>query len=114
LTDVIHVRKKLIGAKYPNPKALQNEVDEPLETAHHLLCKCPAFNIERTDLYASHTITEQKVFSKSTITNLSKIITFFNKIKVLNRTPKHTKTDLSPHKRKQTNKNKSNKKRKTS
>ena len=55
---------------YCVPEALQNEVEEPLETAHHLLCNCPAFNKEKINIYASHTITEQKVFSKSTKTNL--------------------------------------------
>ena len=81
---------------YCIPENQLYEVDEPLETAHHILCDCPAFSKERNDIYSSHIITEDYVFSRSTIRNLERITKFFNKVKVLNRAPKYSKIDLSP------------------
>ena len=47
---------------YCVPEKIQNKVEEPLETAHHLLCNCPAFNIERINIiYGSHTITDHRI-----------------------------------------------------
>lgn len=84
---------------YCVPEKLHYVVEEPLETTQHILCECPAFSKERNEIYESHTITEEEVFSNSIATNFQKILKFFRKIEVLNRSPKYTKMDLSPIKR---------------
>ena len=79
----------------------------------HILCECPAFSKERNELYASHTITEEEAFSKSTKNNFYKILKFFHKIEVLNRPPKYSKMDLSPIKRSRKNTTKNMKRQRT-
>lgn len=83
---------------YCVPEEKWNEDNYPIETAHHILCDCPAFSKERNNLYAAHVITEKQVFSKSTKTNLQKIAKFFKRIKVLNRPPQLIQADMSPRK----------------
>ena len=78
-----------------------------IETATHILCNCPAFSAIRSDI--QYTLAINQLFSRSTKTNITKIITFIKRSKCFERLPKLNKRDLSPKrvnkKRKTDNKN---------
>ena len=81
-----------------------NEPDDPdhtkstfTETATHILTQCPAFASQRAVIYMDYFIQTDEIFkNKSVLKGIREIVTFFKKIKVLNRKPKLSKNDLSP------------------
>ena len=72
-----------------------------LETAQHILCNCAYFNILRKSIFNSYTLNVEDIFKKENRKHIkgqtNKIIDFFEKSKILSRTPKLNTRDLSPN-----------------
>ena len=70
-----------------------------LETAQHILCNCAYFNNQRKDIFNTYNLNIEDIFKDNKGKHLkgqtNRIIDFFEKTKILNRTAKLNKRDLS-------------------